>query len=99
MMGAVAKNSKQFFHLSGEYFDSQGRGMLQLQGPMEMFTGPKLASEINFGAKEFTLSAWVSVRPQFLDGYEASMTHCPATTCTAVVALLPVVVLFAHLRG
>ena len=49
MMGAVAKNSKQFFHLSGEYFDSQGRGMLQLQGPMEMFTGPKLASEINFG--------------------------------------------------
>ena len=46
MMGAVAKNSKQFFHLSGEYFDSQGRGMLQLQGPMEMFTGPKLASEI-----------------------------------------------------
>ena len=38
--------------------------MLQLQGPMEMFTGPKLASEI-----------------------------------TVVVALLPVVVLFAHLRG
>jgi hypothetical protein len=36
---------------------------------MEVFTAPKLAAEINFGTKVFSMTAWVRTVPQFLEGY------------------------------
>ena len=33
--------------------------MLQLQGPMQTFTQPKLGGEISLQVKEFSLTAWV----------------------------------------
>ena len=83
-MSAVADSSKPYFHMSAKYFDTGGRGMIQLWGDMESFTGPKLSAEINFGAKEFSLTAWVRTVPQFLDGYILRKRPSPGSSLSCV---------------
>jgi len=83
-MRTVAQSSKPYFHMSANYFDTGGRGMRQLWGDMEVFTGPKLSAEINFGAQEFSLTAWVRTVPQFLDGYILRKRPSPGSSLSCV---------------
>jgi hypothetical protein len=55
--------------MSAKYFDTEGRGMLQLWGDMNFFTEPKISGEISFGTETFSMTSWVRTVPQFLDGY------------------------------
>jgi len=58
--------------------------VVQLWGDKEFFTGPKLSAEINFGTKEFSLTAWVRTVPQFLDGYILRKRPSPGSSLSCV---------------
>lgn len=58
--------------------------MKQLQGAMEAITSPKLSAEINFGSKDFSMTAWVRTVPQFLEGYILRKRPSPGSTLSCV---------------
>jgi hypothetical protein len=70
--------------MSGKYFDTEGRGMLQLWGDMEFFTEPKISGEISFGTANFSMTAWVRTVPQFLDGYILRKRPSPGSSQSCV---------------
>ena len=66
----IASISKEFFPLSSRHFSNHQKGDMQLIGPLRAFVGPILLSGTDVNClPTFSVTVWVRVVPQFLDGY------------------------------
>jgi hypothetical protein len=70
-LGGLSSSYKKYFMLSPLYFDTLGKGDVQLIGNLEKFTKPRVLSgfDLSVRAPTVAFTAWVKTTPQFQSGY------------------------------
>ena len=70
-LGRLSSSYKKYFLLSPFYFDTKGKGDVQLIGNLQTFTQSNAATgfDLTIGAPTISLTAWIKTSPQFQSGY------------------------------
>jgi hypothetical protein len=76
----LSRDSKQFFTLSSQYFDTLDAGFVQLLGPLQEFSTPLLLGgvDITIQAPSVSFTTWLKTDPLFLKGYILRKRLLPA---------------------
>jgi hypothetical protein len=70
-LGGLSTAYKKYFMLSPVYFDTLGKGDVQMIGNLEKFTKPRVLSgfDLSIVAPTISFTAWVKTTPLFQSGY------------------------------
>jgi hypothetical protein len=70
-LGGLSTAYKKYFMLSPVYFDTLGKGDVQMIGNWDKFTKPRVLSgfDLSIGAPTISFTAWVKTTPLFQSGY------------------------------
>ena len=76
----ISQQSKEFFILSSKYFDTEEAGFVQLMGPLQAFSSPKLLGgiDLSINAPKVSFTTWVKTEPLFVKGYIMRKRLLPA---------------------
>jgi hypothetical protein len=70
-LGGLSSTSKKYFMLSPRYFDTEGKGDVQLIGDFQKFTEQVAATgfDLTIHAPTVSWTVWIKTSPQFQSGF------------------------------
>jgi hypothetical protein len=70
-LGGLSSTSKKYFMLSPRYFDTEGKGDVQLIGDFQKFTEQVAATgfDLTIHAPTVSMTVWIKTSPQFQSGF------------------------------
>jgi hypothetical protein len=76
----ISQKSKNYFILSSKYFNTEEAGFVQLLGPLQSFSSPKLLGgiDLSINTPQISFTAWVQTEPLFVKGYIMRKRLLPA---------------------
>ena len=79
-LSQISQQSKEYFILSSKYFDTEEAGFVQLLGPLQTFSSPKLLGgiDLSINAPQISFTTWVKTEPLFVKGYIMRKRLLPA---------------------
>ena len=76
----ISQQSKQFFILSNKYFDTEESGFVQMLGPLQAYSSPKLLGgvDLTINVPSISFTTWVKTEALFVKGYLLRKRLLPA---------------------